>query len=562
VINAKEAAAQALEAAGDAAYAWDLDDDRLEWSGRPLGGEAGDELATGRGFAARIHPDDAVQRQLRLAAHLGAEAGGAAFDCEYRLRDPAGGFVWVHERGRVERTAGGRARRMLGVIRAIGDRKAERCRLERLANYDALTGHYNTSRLREALDQLIAANQRAPRPAAFLCVGVDRMAALNERLGYEAADGILVEIGRRLDSCLRISDLVGRLGGDRFGIVLADCPGEHIAAAAGKILRAVGGAAFATAHGPVAATVSIGSAAVSGAGTTSYDVITRAEAALAEAKGAGRDRHVHYRVSEAQRDRQRQGASLAREVRAALRQDRLLFAFQPVVASGTGAIDYYECLLRMRDGDGRIVGAGEFVPVVEEQGLIRLIDRHALDRALDELAAHDGFALGLNISGLTAADRPWLRALVARLRRAPDLARRLVVEITETAALYDIEESVRFVGTLREAGCRVALDDFGAGHASLRHLHSLAVDTVKIDRAFVRGLAASGDNQAFVRHLLGLAKGFGLRTVAEGVENEEDAAILRQQGVGYLQGTLCGMPRFDRPWLDRLPASLLNSGFR
>ncbi len=151
---------------------------------------------------------------------------------------------------------------------------------------------------------------------------------------------------------------------------------------------------------------------------------------------------------------------------------------------------------------------------------------------------------------------------MARLRRAPDLARRLVVEITETAALYDIEESVRFVGTLREAGCRVALDVFGAGHASLRHLHSLAVDTVKIDRAFVRGLAASGDNQAFVRHLLGLAKGFGLRTVAEGVENEEDAAILRQQGVGYLQGTLCGMPRFDRPWLDRLPASLLNSGFR
>src|SRR4029077_8769631 len=154
---------------------------------------------------------------------------------------------------------------------------------------------------------------------------------------------------------------------------------------------------------------------------------------------------------------------------------------------------------------------------------------------------------------LTAADRPWLRALVMQVRNRPDIASRLVVEITETAALYDIEESARFVSALRHAGCSVALDDFGAGHTSLRHLQSLAVDTVKIDGSFIHNLAGSPDSQVFLRHLLGLAKGFGFETVAECVATAEDAAILRHEGVGFLQGYYFGRPVLDRPWLDLPP---------
>ncbi len=155
---------------------------------------------------------------------------------------------------------------MLGVIRAIGDRKAQQTRLERLANYDELTGHFNKSRLREAVDQIIAANQRTGSPAAFLSVGIDNMTMINDMFGYEAADTVLIEIGRRLDSCLRVSDLIGRLGGDRFGIVLPHCPEENIAAAAEKILAAVSATPVMTARGPVYATVSIGSAVVSRSG--------------------------------------------------------------------------------------------------------------------------------------------------------------------------------------------------------------------------------------------------------------------------------------------------------
>jgi len=562
-VNADQLSARlsaALEAAGDVAYLWELGGDGLDWSGQ-LGAariEFATEVTTGRAFANRIHPDDLVHRQLALAAHFDSED---PFDCEYRLRDAEGGFLWVHERGRATRDDAGQPQAMLGVIRAIGDRKAQQTRLERLANYDELTGHFNKSRLREAVDQIIAANQRADSPAAFLSVGVDNMTMINDTFGYEAADTVLIDISRRLDTCLRASDVIGRLGSDRFGIALSHCPPEHIAAVADKVLTTVNSAPVITGRGPIYATVSIGSVSFPDQGLTSYDVITRAESALAEAKRAGRDCHTHYRLTEEQRERQRHSRSISDQVQLALREDRVLFAYQPVVVAATGQVDHYECLLRMRTADGRIVSASEFVPVIEQLGFIRMVDRYVLDKAIAELNAHPAVKLGFNISGLTAADRPWLRALISQVRNRPDLAARIIVEITETAALYDIEESARFVSALRHAGCHVALDDFGAGHTSLRHLQSLAVDTVKIDGSFIRNLATSPDAQVFLRHLLGLARGFGFHTVAECVSSAEEAAILQREGVGFLQGYYFGRPMIERPWLaPPLPAAVSVGG--
>jgi EAL domain-containing protein (putative c-di-GMP-specific phosphodiesterase class I) len=238
-------------------------------------------------------------------------------------------------------------------------------------------------------------------------------------------------------------------------------------------------------------------------------------------------------------------------VKAALRQDRLLFAFQPVVCAATGEVDYFECLLRMRDEAGNVAAGAEFITMLEHLGLIGLIDRFVLERTVQELGSDPEVRLGFNVSGLTAGDRPWLRSLIALLQNRPDLARRLVVEITETAALDDIAESARFVDALRHAGCRVALDDFGAGHTSLRHLQILAVDTVKIDGSFVRNLAGRAENRVFLRHLLGLTKGFGLTTVAECVESAEDAATLRAEGIGYPQGYHVGAPTTERLWLAK-----------
>ncbi len=185
---------------------------------------------------------------------------------------------------------------------------------------------------------------------------------------------------------------------------------------------------------------------------------------------------------------------------------------------------------------------------MEKLGYIRLIDRYVLERAVAETAAHPGICLGFNISGFTATDRAWLRGATAILQGAREVASRLVVEITETAALHDLEESAGFVVTLRELGCRIALDDFGAGFTSLRHLQALAIDTVKIDGSFVRNLTEKAENQVFLRHLVGLAKSLNLLTVAECVETAEQAAMLRREGVHFLQGYYYGAPSMEPPW--------------
>lgn len=241
-------------------------------------------------------------------------------------------------------------------------------------------------------------------------------------------------------------------------------------------------------------------------------------------------------------------------VRAALREGRVGLAFQPVVAVATGRVDYYECLLRLRDAQDRTIAAGKIVPVLERLGHIGLIDRFVLDRIVEELAGSVAVRLGLNISGLTAADRPWLGALLSHLKRRTNLAARLVIEITETAALSDIEETARFVNALREAGCRVALDDFGAGHASLQHLQRLPVDTVKIDGSLVRTLTTSAETRVLLANLLGLAKPLRFQTVAECIETPEQAIMLTQAGVSFLQGFHYGPPTLERPWPGAIAA--------
>jgi EAL domain-containing protein (putative c-di-GMP-specific phosphodiesterase class I) len=242
----------------------------------------------------------------------------------------------------------------------------------------------------------------------------------------------------------------------------------------------------------------------------------------------------------------RHGAAVEARIRAALRQERLLLAFQPVVCSGTGKVDYFECLLRMQDEQGGIIAAASFVTTLEEFGLIGMIDRYVLERTFEELATDPEVRLGLNVSGLTVCDRSWLQSLTSLLRRRSELAPRLVVEITETAALADIAQSARFVDTLRQAGCRVALDDFGAGHTSLRHLRSLPVQIVKIDGSLIRQVASKPNHRVFLRHLLGLSETCGLITVAESVETPEEAEFLRAEGIGRLQGYFIGRPTIER----------------
>lgn len=544
----------AVEASGDILYDWDFAADVLiligatdrlfgpEECGRPLSGET---------FNGRINPEDLPERLRALSEHI---AGNGAYECEYRLRDERAEQHWVHDRGAVQFSTDGTPQRLVGVLRPITQRKQLEARLEYQASYDELTGHFNKLRLREALDQALAHSLRHGQSGAFIVIGVDQMGMLNAAYGHGAGDAVLFEIGQRLSVCLRSTDAIGRLGGDCFGIVLASCARRQAQATVERLLRIVRQTPVEIGGRQVHVTASASVVAFPTHSKTSFDLMTKAEGALFRAKEAGRDCVQWYEMSEEQRRGFQHHMDVGEQVKTALNENRLCLAYQPIVEASSGRERLYECLLRMCTPDGGMIAAAQFIPVVERLGLMRAIDRHALQLVLNDLTRHPEISLAVNISGLTAADRSWLRTLTAGLKGRADLARRLVIEITETAAMHDIEEIARFVSVVRELGCKVAVDDFGAGYTSFRHLKSLTVDVVKIDGSFVKGIGDSDHNQLFLRNLLGLAHAFGLETVAECVETAEDAEFLAREGVDLLQGFHFGAPRIDPAWRACAPA--------
>lgn len=537
----------ALTASGDVAYEWDVARDTLTWTGPVAEMFALDEVkpvGTGDLFHGRINSEDLAERLKRLSRHF---ASGARFDCEYRLRGGNGEFMWVHERGQADFLPNGRPLTMRGVLRAITSRKRAEQRLEYLANYDELTGHFNRVRLRQAIDFAMTACRRFGRTGAFLTVDIDNISMINDAFGFEIGDAVLSGLAERLDQMTGASDIVGRVEGDCFGLLLDHSDEADAAEVAEKIIAGVRETAIQTVVGDVAITVSIGGVVFPTSAQNSFDVMSRAEMALRQAKKNGRNHYVVYQLTEMQRQNLRQDMSTAKEVQEALLDNRLMLAYQPIVDCVTHEPKFYECLLRMRRIDGTILPAGAFVPIVEQLGLMRQLDHRTLNLCIAELERDPDVHLTLNISGMTASDQPWLRRLIGMLRGRPKMASRLTIEITETAVLQDLDESARFVSAVRDLGCFVALDDFGAGYTSFRNLQALAVNMVKIDGAFIKDLANRPDNQLFIRTLLGLANGFGLSTVAECVETEEEGEILRREGVTYLQGYLHGRPELKRP---------------
>jgi diguanylate cyclase (GGDEF)-like protein len=552
---------RAVEAAGDLLYDWDLASDKITWIGSAseiFGTADASGIATGESFVNRINPEDVAARLKALSDHF---ADGKQYDCEYRVRSDHGTFCWIHDRGRAQRTESAAPGRMIGSLRLVNARKQNEARLERLASFDELTGHLNQVRLREALEHALSYSRRSEVPGGYLVIGVDKLSLVNNSMGHEAGDSILIEIGQRLDRCLRASDVVGRIGMDRFGVVLGQCSQGQMARAAERILQAVRETPFSTEGTDSHVSVSIGGVAFSEFCNTAHDVMAKGETALKQAKRDGRDRFVMYRVSEQQGEMHRQNLAVGNKVKAALRDHRLQFAFQPVVRAGNKEAVFHECLLRMRDENGEMIPAGVFIPVIEQLGLVRLIDRYVLDLAVQALIDNPTLNLAINISGLTSSDQSWLRTLSALVKNKPEIARRLIIELTETSALTDIEESARFLAAIRELGCRVAVDDFGAGFTSFRHLKTLTLDIVKIDGSFVRNLTENVDNQLFIRNLLGLAEAYGMETVAECVETQEDARFLIGEGVKYLQGYYFGRPSLETPapLTLELPPSIVQS---
>ena len=533
--------------AGVASFDWTISDDRIGWDGAiDILPYHHDELRLPRGasFLAWLNPDS----RTRLTAMIETRAAQQS-NFELSLEaSSAMGSLWVTMVGMRQARADGRTERLSGLVRITTEKQRDLQRLTYLATRDELTGHLNRNSLRAELAQTIEKATAEDRTCAFLVASIDRLAMINDGYGFDAGDEVIVAIGERLSRTLRSSDIIGRVAGNKFGVILRNCKEREVAIVSERLRAAVRSSVVDTRCGQVSATCSVGAVWLPSGASSSQEAMLRAEESLERARSAGRDGFTVYEKSP-----QREGARLrmmaiADEVMSALNDNRLLLAYQPIISAGERKIVKYDALLRLLRKDGSLATAGYFVPAAEQLGIVGLIDRRAVEIAVGTLRANPGVRIGVNVSGTAAGNPSWLNSFVEYVRANKDVASRLNVELTETAALNHFEENAQFVSQLREMGSTVSIDDFGAGYTSFRNLQMLHVDTVKIDGSFVKGLSGSPENQVFVRTLVGLAKNFNLHTVAEWVESEQDAQLLHSMGVDYFQGFFFGEPELDPDW--------------
>jgi EAL domain-containing protein (putative c-di-GMP-specific phosphodiesterase class I) len=331
---------------------------------------------------------------------------------------------------------------------------------------------------------------------------------------------------------------------------------DDTSTAAGRFLAGIRDEIVPTKSGPVSVTASIGAVSVPRYARSADEAINRAQETLDMTKSRRHGSFALWRPN-VERDAQRRvNIRVTDEIVTALNERRIVVAFEPVVESGSRALAFHECLVRMKQEDGELLLAPDIVPVAEKLGLIRLVDHRVLELVVAELAEQPGIRLSLNISPDTTMDPDWWASIESMMRAHPGVAERLIVEITETVAIPDLDDVRGFVSRLKNFGSKIAIDDFGAGHTSFRNLRKLGVDIVKIDGAFVQHIARSADDRAFVQTLIDLARRLGIRTVAEWVQDEESAVMLRDWGCDYIQGRLIGLASSHRPWAAPTAAAL------
>ncbi len=534
----------AAKGAGAAVFDWDVGAGTIAWDGATEILPMHLDTAHARGLIDAIAPEHRGELQGVLDTH---DTGPTFFVIDVEIASAMGAVTFTMAGTRMP-GAGGVTQRLIGLMRDTSERSREVRRLSYLATRDELTGHLNRNALREGLAQAIESAKEESRNCAFLVASIDRLAMINDTFGFDAGDEVIMGVGERLSRTLRGSDIIGRTAGNKFGVILRNCREHEINVVAARLRAGVRANGIETRSGLVSATCSVGAVYLPQAASTSQEAMLRAEQALDKARANGRDGFAAYQASASRETARLRMMQISDEVMEALREKRLKLAYQPIVAARSRRISHYECLLRMIKADGSVLSAGHFVPAAEQMGMVHLVDRFALEAAIAQLKAHEDLTLAVNVSGTAASDPAWLQSFIEYVRGEKDVAPRLIVELTETAALHHFEENAHFVSQLRDVGVRVAIDDFGAGYTSFRNLQMLHVDTVKIDGSYVKDLSSSPENQVFVRTLVGLARNFNIKTVAEWVGSEDDAALLESFGVDYFQGFHFGEPVIDPKW--------------
>ena len=434
-----------------------------------------------------------------------------------------------------------------GILTDISHLKRQEKQLLHLATHDPLTGLHNRREFNAILERHLAHAKRYARFGALLWMDLDGFKEINDGLGHKVGDELLASLAHRMKATVRESDVLARLGGDEFAVLYPNVDSKQAQIAATRLLDAIRQHTAVIQGQSIRTTASMGIVLFPEHGIHATELLMEADMAMYRAKDQGRNRLCVYSPDEGPLDAPEQRIDWLRILREALENDGFVLYAQPILDLSSGEIVRYEILLRLLDRDGSVIPPGAFLDIADQFGLSGDIDRwvltHVAEILIDPALQGRDLSFAVNLSPRSMTDSEFLTVISDMPSLSVIGPVRLVMEVTETAAIYNIHVAKDFLRTLRNQGYEFALDDFGMGFSSFYQLKNLDVDYLKIDGSFVRNLSKDPVDRHLVMAMVHLAESLGKQTIAEFVENAETLEILRSIGVDCAQGFHIGRPR-------------------
>jgi len=434
----------------------------------------------------------------------------------------------------------------VGINRMLEELDKTQSEMAYLVDHDPLTGLYNRRYFENELDREIEEHQRLGVQGAILWFDVDHFKEINDTLGHQTGDELLNAFGRHLLEETRAYCTVARLGGDEFGMLIPHVKGPDAVRAAGRLIAGISSRTFLAGDHDLRVSVSAGVVLYPEHGDKTTDLLARADIAMYDAKAKGGNLVVAYAPGEAGQSDMAARVDAADRILLAMREDRFVLYAQPILGSAGDAARCFELFLRMRDEHGELVFPADIIPTAERLGIIGEIDRWVARRAIRLLALAQAddpdVQFSINFSGAAFSDAALLDVIREEFEQTSASPKGLIIEITESTTIANIEAATTFIRAIREIGCRFSLDDFGSVASSYYYLKHLPVDFLKIDGSLVTGLATDSADANFVRTIVEMCRGLDIRTVAEYVENEQAMHAISATGVDFVQGYYVGVP--------------------
>lgn len=543
--ESEERYALAMQGARDGLWDWNLKTGEVYYSSRwkaMLGYGEGELGATPDVWLERVHPEDAPGLKADLSAHR--EDRVPELYSEHRVRRQDGEYLWVLVRGIAERDPAGVPYRIVGSLSDISARKGLEENLARDALYDHLTRLPNRAFFSNLLHRAFAQARRHHEGTfAVLYLDLDRFKVVNDSLGHAAGDQLLVEVARRLEASIRPGDVVARMGGDEFCVLLGEIRDSSDATRVARRIQEAMEPQVILDGREVFTSASIGIAVYEEGVTEEDHLLRQADSALYRAKARGKSRFEIF--DEEMHTRAVSLMKLETDLRDALALGQFLVAYQPVVRLEDQGVASVEALLRWHHPTRGLVPNREFIPLALETGLIVPIGNWVLEEACRQMAEWvrrfpqmTKLKVSVNLAGKQLRQTDLVELVQAALNHAALAPDRLLLEVSEQDLMMDAELNIETIRRLKDMGVRVQIDDFGTGSSSLTYLNRFQVDTLKIDRSFVSSLGFGGDRSAVVQAMITLARDMGIQVIAEGVETEEQSTQLLSfrcdRGQGYL----------------------------